>query len=321
MRSSMIPFFNDHSPKQLERPGKIRRRSGVRRFDTTLAICLTACVVVPAAAREAWAAYASPQVEALLALHEASSTPMRIAVREGFPRIVGFDVPAEGATPVEWAEGFLEDYLPLYRQDDPDLSLTLRRADGEEDDFSDIVSFHQTYRGIPVFAGRIAVFMGMDAFGAPRIFMTSGALLPAVELDTVPATTASPRRTSAPSATPFGPWRSVRAITTATGSKTTSTRTATASSRSTTTAPTSRTPSSSTPTRTASETCATHVRRMPIPTSGMRTETVGVRRATATTASSTSTQGRRRSATTRSTTTATGSRIASIRIADASSVQ
>ena len=152
--------------------------------------CTVPLLLLISAGSTVRAEYISPQVTALNELRADSEAPVVINFTQGFPRVTTFDVPARGATAEERATNFLEDYADLYRQGDPDLTLEFLGAYGDDEGLTDVIKFHQTFRELPVFAARLSVFIGTDDFGTPRVFLSAGALLPDLELDTVPAITA-----------------------------------------------------------------------------------------------------------------------------------
>ena len=123
-----------------------------------------------------------PQLDALRQLEELSRRPLSVEFRHGFPGAVLGAIPVSGASTVEKAQGFLDDWKVLYRLDDPDLELDVRRLAGDDDEH---VVFHQTYKGLPVFGGEIVA--GIDG---DELFMTIGSLVTkGLELEVTPLIT------------------------------------------------------------------------------------------------------------------------------------
>jgi hypothetical protein len=156
------------------------------RFASALAL------VAALAASSAALAYVEPQATALNRLRAASATPIDARYVGGFPRSLRLDVAApQGATPTARARAFLLQWQDVFSQDHADLAL---HAIGAEHGDQDVAAFYQTFRGIPVFGGQIAVGMRQPAAGGPtRISFTSGWLLPAYPgieaIDTEPGIT------------------------------------------------------------------------------------------------------------------------------------
>lgn len=121
-----------------------------------------------------------PQVVALEQLEADSQTTPELYFENGFPRGVLVSVPVEGANSVKRARNFLNTYQDLYLQSNPDLALEVLRTSGEDDEN---VVFYQTYKGLPVFAGEIAVRLDGE-----QVYAAVGGLLNSdVNLDTLPA--------------------------------------------------------------------------------------------------------------------------------------
>ncbi|HEY8145803.1 MAG TPA: M4 family metallopeptidase [Kofleriaceae bacterium] len=123
-----------------------------------------------------------PQLDALRQLEELSRRPLSVEFRHGFPGAILGAIPVSGDDPVEKAQGFLDDWKVLYRLDDPQLELGVRRVAGDDDEH---VVFHQTYKGLPVFGGEIVAGIEGD-----ELFMTIGSLVTkGLELDVTPLIT------------------------------------------------------------------------------------------------------------------------------------
>jgi len=131
-----------------------------------------------------------PQAAAFNALRAASSVPVSGSVDAGSVRFLGFDVPATGMTPTQQAGNFLASYGAILGQTGVDQRLALRSVRSEGP--ANIALFRQTYKGVPVFAGEVRVWVETSAStGLARVTAAGGALLPdlALEggLDTIPS--------------------------------------------------------------------------------------------------------------------------------------
>lgn len=147
-------------------------RNGSARLGLALALLAALAAATPTAA------YQEPQARALEQLRKLSQTPLDARFEGGFPRSLRLDVAAPaGVTPTARARAFLTQWQDVFSQNHPDLALHPIAAESAE---QEVVAFYQTYRGIPVFGGQIAVGMGQPAAGGPtRIRFTAGWLLPA----------------------------------------------------------------------------------------------------------------------------------------------
>ena len=144
-----------------------RRRTGFRDWRTSLDLLAVACLAL-LATNPASAAYDPPVMQELDALRAASATPVLVTFERSFPRVLGFDIPVVGPTPVEQAWAFLADYEELYRQNDPALALALTGTWPDAD--FEVVGFHQTYEGLPVFGASLAIVIARAVPpGNPRI--------------------------------------------------------------------------------------------------------------------------------------------------------
>jgi len=170
---------------------------------TILALAIVAGILfLPFSPWRIWPpAAVSPQVQAMRALEAASTEPVEYYFQQGFPRFVRGRLQVEGEDLVEKARNFLTIYAPLYRLDNPDLALQVRRIAGLD---SEEVIFYQTYRGVPVYASEIGVvFEGEDRY------FTFGGLLTDISLDVNPLITeyeaeaAALTATGLPADTPF----------------------------------------------------------------------------------------------------------------------
>lgn len=137
-----------------------------------------------------------PEDQALARLRTASTQPVLIESAHGMPRTLAFDVPVGGTNPFVQAQSFLRSYGDLFGQGSPDLALLPLRIGGTHED---VVSFHQTYRGLRVFGARLNIGLASPPTGGAggRVVFTSGQLLPAVQLEVVPHVTAGQAETAA----------------------------------------------------------------------------------------------------------------------------
>lgn len=124
-----------------------------------------------------------PQVTALRSLQRASATPARLRFNNGFPQFVATNIAVEGLDAIDRAEQFVASYRDLYRQADEQLELGVARA--RTNNGLEHVSFHQSYRGIPVFGAELSVTLIRD-----RVMATAGSLLTqGTSIDLTPALT------------------------------------------------------------------------------------------------------------------------------------
>ena len=123
-----------------------------------------------------------PQTAAFNALRVASSVPVRGSLGAGCVRSLGFDVPATGGTPTQQALNFLASYGAILGQTGVGQTLVPRSVRNEGP--VNVASFRQTYKGVPVFAGEISVWVATStAGGPPRVKEAGGALLPDLALE------------------------------------------------------------------------------------------------------------------------------------------
>jgi hypothetical protein len=115
-----------------------------------------------------------PEANALEDLARASSTPPAIEFRQGFPLEARFDVAASGGSAVEQARRFAAQYAELFRLRTSDSVLLPRRSFADR--IGEVVSFYQTWKGIPVFASQFAIGLA-DSRSGPRVRFARGALL------------------------------------------------------------------------------------------------------------------------------------------------
>ena len=118
---------------------------------------------------------ADPQAQSLQHLEADSQTPVDLDFRNGFPTYVNGCFDVEGDDPVSRAENFLETYQDLYLLTSADLGLSLKRLAGDQ---NQNVTFFQTYKDVPVFAGEIVVYQDGE-----QVTATIGALLTDLDLD------------------------------------------------------------------------------------------------------------------------------------------
>jgi Zn-dependent metalloprotease len=111
-----------------------------------------------------------PLVAALLELTKESAKPVTYRFEDGFPEAVHFRVEVAGDTATERASTYLNRYGDLYRLGKEGFGLHLRRVQQQPD--GDTVVFYQTYRGLEVYGGELAVYLA-----GPFVVATAGALL------------------------------------------------------------------------------------------------------------------------------------------------
>lgn len=135
-----------------------------------------------------------------------------LVIDGGFPAQALVNVRVEGADPVQRARWYLERYKDAYRINDPDIGFAVRRVvlDAADrgastvalpDDLPDyrtpgaVVHFYQTWKGIPVQGGELAVFLKdepdpADTSGTNAIHKVVGTtgnlLIPPVRLNSSP---------------------------------------------------------------------------------------------------------------------------------------
>lgn len=118
-----------------------------------------------------------PRVAAHEGLVVASSEPLAGHTEAGVVRLLSFDVPALGATPVEQARRFLEGYGAIFGITGPEQGLVPRSVSTVGSITS--VFFQQTFRGVPIFSGQIRVVLETSpASGLTRVVSAGGSLLP-----------------------------------------------------------------------------------------------------------------------------------------------
>ncbi len=130
-----------------------------------------------------------PQVTALNALRESSTSDLSVQFDEGFPVFISGRVPVAGQDPGERAKAFIAEYKALYLQNDPDLDLQVRRVGGV--DGEDVV-FFQTYKGLEIFGAELVV--NLDG---PEVYATYGNLLTEISLEVSPQITRTDAETAA----------------------------------------------------------------------------------------------------------------------------
>ena len=112
-----------------------------------------------------------------------SAVRPEITVENGFPSYVSVSVPGQGKDSLERARNYLRTYQDFYGQSDPALGLEVQKVSEKNDE---IVTFFQTYRGLPVYTSSLSVFLKDE-----KIFATAGNLLPAgLVIDTRPVISA-----------------------------------------------------------------------------------------------------------------------------------
>lgn len=94
-----------------------------------------------------------------------------ITIKDGFPRFVDVTIPVQGKDSVERARNYLRTYQDFYGQSDPALSLEVLKVAEKHDE---LVTFSQTYRGLPVYGSGLLVFLDGE-----KVHATVGGLLPA----------------------------------------------------------------------------------------------------------------------------------------------
>jgi Zn-dependent metalloprotease len=141
-----------------------------------------------------------PQAQSLADLRAASATPVSLEVAlqagQGVPIGVSMDVPVLAPDSVAAGREFFEQYGDLFRLG-PDVALVPQRvsAPGIGASGSDLVSFSQTYKGIPVWGSRISLLVTPSPTGGPsRVRLATGALLSGrgdVQIGTIPTLSAA----------------------------------------------------------------------------------------------------------------------------------
>jgi hypothetical protein len=123
-----------------------------------------------------------PQPGAFRSLHDSSATALVGSTSVGALRFLGFDVPAVGSTPIQQAQIFLGRYGAAFGVTSSNVQLVPRavRTEGPVN----VVTFMETYKGVPVFSGEARVGVEPSSpTGAARITWTSAALLPDLALE------------------------------------------------------------------------------------------------------------------------------------------
>lgn len=119
----------------------------------------------------------SAQAESFERLKAAAQGPIELTLEGAFPRGVIGKVAVAGNSPTELARNYLHEYQDFYLQRDPDLELHLLRSS------SDTVVFYQTYRGVRVYGGELAVLTdGGSVVGTAGSLLTAG-----TELEVTPS--------------------------------------------------------------------------------------------------------------------------------------
>ena len=116
-----------------------------------------------------------PQVIGLRALQAASTTPMDLAWRNGFPGGLTARVRVGGSTPEERARTFVRSYKDLLRVQQPDIELATTKVSREG---LDDVRLVQNYRGVPIYGAEIVITLDSD-----EVVALTGNLLPLGVLD------------------------------------------------------------------------------------------------------------------------------------------
>jgi Zn-dependent metalloprotease len=125
------------------------------------------------------------QLTALQRLRAASRITADVRFEHGFPRGVITSIPVRGADAVERARLFLDDYKDLYRLNNPDLRLGVRRVVTAAGFPGQAVTFYQTVQGLPVHGGELVVVLKDDI-----LYATAGTLVPSdLRLNPVPEIT------------------------------------------------------------------------------------------------------------------------------------
>jgi hypothetical protein len=119
---------------------------------------------------------------ALDSLQATSSIPIEVSVADGFPTAVRARVPVSGATPEEQGLNYLASNRGLYGLSGPEAGVSLSRVVPEADRQPGVAVFQQTYRGVPVFGGQIAV-----PLHAGFALGSAGGVRPAREVATEPS--------------------------------------------------------------------------------------------------------------------------------------
>ncbi|MBI3867308.1 MAG: M4 family metallopeptidase [Verrucomicrobia bacterium] len=118
-----------------------------------------------------------PQAISLRALQAASTAPVDIAWRNGFPGGLRAKVRVGGATPEERAREFVRNYKDLMKLQNPDTELAVTKVTQEG---LDDVKLAQRYHGLQVYGGEIVVTLSGD-----EVVALTGNVLPLAVLDQV----------------------------------------------------------------------------------------------------------------------------------------
>lgn len=111
-----------------------------------------------------------PQVIALRALEAASSIPLSVSFRGGFPVGIEMKVKVQGGDAAEQARHFVRNYRDLLLQQDPDGELSVAKV---SEGGIRHVSFVQQYQGVPVYGAEVVVSSTEE-----EVFALHGSLLP-----------------------------------------------------------------------------------------------------------------------------------------------
>ena len=115
-----------------------------------------------------------PQAVSFRALQAASTRPVEVFWRNGFPTVLTVRVAVSGATPEERARSFVRGYRDLLRLQNPDLELTVRRVQNEG---LVHVWLAQNYRTVPIYGSEIVVALdGQIAWGINGNLLSPAAL-------------------------------------------------------------------------------------------------------------------------------------------------
>src|SRR5262245_33831419 len=123
-----------------------------------------------AAASPVFSQIDDPAPAAYQALRAASAVPVTGSTSVGALRFLAFDVPAVGTSPIGQARSFLAAYGAALGLTGSSQQLAVRT--GGDPGPIQIVSFAETYRGVPIFSGEIRVGLKTDgATGGARVVM------------------------------------------------------------------------------------------------------------------------------------------------------
>jgi Zn-dependent metalloprotease len=127
-----------------------------------------------------------PQAVSFRALQAASTRPVEVFWRDGFPTVLTVRAPVSGVTPEERARAFVRGYRDLLRLQNPDVELSVRRV---HDEGLVHVWLAQSYQGVPIYGAEIVVPMDGQIVWGVNGNLLSPAALGNAGLNTTPVIT------------------------------------------------------------------------------------------------------------------------------------